>query len=39
MTLLKEGPTEPSGVRTETECPRAHDDEEEYPCGECGADV
>lgn len=35
----EEGPTEVSGVSGETECPRSHSDADEYPCGECGADV
>lgn len=37
--MLEDGPTEVSGVKGETECPRSHDDFEQFPCGECGADV
>jgi len=37
--VIEEGPTEVSGVRGETECPRSHADTEDYPCHVCGADV
>lgn len=34
---LVKGVTEPSGLMAETECPRDHSDNEEYPCHVCKA--
>jgi hypothetical protein len=36
---LEPGILKPSGMRDETECPRDHSDNEEYPCHVCGAVV
>jgi 8-oxo-dGTP diphosphatase len=37
--LIATGETKPSGLKDETECPRDHSENEQYPCHVCGADV
>lgn len=34
---LESGPTEPSGMKDEKECPRSHEENYNWPCEECGA--
>lgn len=37
--VVAHGNSQPSGLKDETECPRDHSDNEQYPCHVCGADV
>jgi 8-oxo-dGTP diphosphatase len=37
--LIASGNSKPSGLKDESECPRSHSDNEQYPCHVCKADV